>query len=172
MKLTKDQFKNVPIFGSNQRPATPVTIDKLENAGVAFAAYGIGVGEVIEFPENASEHLFEQPTMVGGTNTQILVGCMRGRDEASMKPSYFAMGSLVRQDGNRQYTCDFTKEMGEKYGNHRQRLEVLSGKTIKGTEALEIEVVKFDRATRRPVTDASGATVLEKGKATKIEYVG
>lgn len=169
MKITKDQL--APVFGASTRPVKRVSKEDLANAGVAFATYGIGVGEVIEFPENAEENLFEQPTVVGGNNKQILVACMRSRNGQPAKPSYFAMGSLVRQDGNREYTCDFTREMAEKYSNHEQRLEVLAGKSIKGTEALEIEVVKFDRAINKPVRDANGAIVLEKGKATKIEYV-
>lgn len=171
MKLDKNVFDKLPIFGANQRPVQRISRKELKDSGVAFAAYGIGAGEVVEFPENPMDNCFQQPTVVGGNNMQVLVGVMRGRKGQELKPGYFAMGSLIRQDGNREYTCAFTKEMGESYSNHEERLEVLAGKSIEGLETKEIDVVKFDRATRRPVVGPDGANVLEKGRATVIDYV-
>lgn len=167
MKISQKDLESVRFVGANNRPVTRVEAKALKDTGIPFATSGIAAGEYIEFPENVKDHCYEQPTRVGGTNKAVYAVVMRGTDRKNMKPSPFSLGSLVRQDGNREYTCDFTAEMGTMSDNEA-RLDKLAGKTIFGASRKTIKVQKFEN--NRPVEDASGNRVMIDGNATVIEY--
>lgn len=131
------------ISGNNRRPATEVTdLKELKNSGIAFATYGIRKGDVIEFPDTMDDvQVFQQPVRENGTATQTLLVVTRNN-----KTSYLSLGTLRKQDVNREYTCNFTKELGE-MNNDYERLTHLVGRKIKCDEMKTIKAQAFDRLT-------------------------
>lgn len=138
------KIKNFPtVSGANTRPVNKV--DNLENlklSGIAFATYGMREGDVIEFPDTMDDvDVFEQPVRVNSNIVQNLLGVLRNG-----KADYISLGTLRKQDVNREYTCDFTKEMGA-LNNDYERIQSLLGKKIKATGSKTIKVQAFDRLT-------------------------
>ena len=62
------------------------------------------------------------------------------------KPDYLSLGSLRKQDVHNEYTCSFTKQMGEK-NNDFERLSALCGKKITAVDVKTIKTQAFDRLT-------------------------
>lgn len=142
------KIKNLPtISGANTRVPSPVNnLEALKTSGIAFATYGMREGDVVEFPDSLEEaQAFQQPVRNGSTAVQTLVAVMK-----NSKPSYISMGSLRKQDVNREYTCKFTQEMGE-LNNDYDRLAALCGKKLKATGSKTIKSQRFDRLTGQPV---------------------
>lgn len=138
------KIKDLPsISGSNRRPANEVSnLQELKNSGIAFATYGIRKGDVIEFADNIDEvQAFQQPVRENGTAMQTLVVVTRNG-----KADYLSLGTLRKQDVDRNYTCNFTKEMGE-LNNDYERLLALVGRKITCNEMKTIKAQAFDRLT-------------------------
>ena len=157
------KIKNFPtVSGANNRPVNKVNnLENLKLSGIAFATYGMREGDVIEFPDTIDDvDVFEQPVRVGSTAVQNLLGVMRNG-----KADYLSLGTLRKQDVNREYTCDFTKEMGA-LNNDYDRIIALLGKTIKATGSKVIKAQAFDRLTGQRL---EGQTVDQT--VPIIEYV-
>lgn len=138
------KVKDLPsISGSNRRPANEVSnLQELKNSGIAFATYGIRKGDTIEFADTMDDiQAFQQPVRENGTAMQTLVVVTRNG-----KTDYLSLGTLRKQDIDRQYTCDFTKEMGE-LNNDYERLQHLVGRKITCNETKTIKAQAFDRLT-------------------------
>ena len=138
------KIKNLPtISGANTRvPVAVGNLEALKTSGIAFATYGLQKGDVVEFPDFLEDaQVFQQPVRNGSTAVQTLVAVMKNN-----KPSYLSMGTLRKQDINREYTCDFTRELGE-MNNDYDRLTYLVGKRIKAVDDKKIEAQAFDRLT-------------------------
>lgn len=138
------KVKDLPsISGSNRRPANEVSnLQELKNSGIAFATYGIRKGDTIEFADTMDDiQAFQQPVRENGTAMQTLVVVTRNG-----KTDYLSLGTLRKQDIDRQYTCDFTKEMGE-LNNDYERLQHLVGRKITCNETKSIKTQAFDRLT-------------------------
>jgi hypothetical protein len=138
------KVKDLPsISGSNRRPANEVSnLQELKNSGIAFATYGIRKGDTIEFADTMEDiQAFQQPVRENGTAMQTLVVVTRNG-----KTDYLSLGTLRKQDVDRQYTCDFTKEMGE-LNNDYERLQHLVGRKITCNETKTIKAQAFDRLT-------------------------
>lgn len=138
------KVKDLPsISGSNRRPANEVSnLQELKNSGIAFATYGIRKGDTIEFADTMEDiQAFQQPVRENGTAMQTLVVVTRNG-----KTDYLSLGTLRKQDIDRQYTCDFTKEMGE-LNNDYERLQHLVGRKITCNETKTIKAQAFDRLT-------------------------
>ena len=138
------KVKDLPsISGSNRRPANEVSnLQELKNSGIAFATYGIRKGDTIEFADTMDDiQAFKQPVRENGTAMQTLVVVTRNG-----KTDYLSLGTLRKQDIDRQYTCDFTKEMGE-LNNDYERLQHLVGRKITCNETKTIKAQAFDRLT-------------------------
>lgn len=138
------KVKDLPsISGSNRRPANEVSnLQELKNSGIAFATYGIRKGDTIEFADTMDDiQAFQQPVRENGTAMQTLVVVTRNG-----KTDYLSLGTLRKQDVDRQYTCDFTKEMGE-LNNDYERLQHLVGRKITCNETKTIKAQAFDRLT-------------------------
>lgn len=138
------KVKDLPsISGSNRRPANEVSnLQELKNSGIAFATYGIRKGDIIEFADTMEDiQAFQQPVRENGTAMQTLVVVTRNG-----KTDYLSLGTLRKQDVDRQYTCDFTKEMGE-LNNDYERLQHLVGRKITCNETKTIKAQAFDRLT-------------------------
>lgn len=135
---------NLPtISGANRRaPSVVNNLEALKTSGIAFATYGMRKGDVVEFPDSLDEaQVFQQPVREGSTAVQTLVVVMKNG-----KPTYLSMGSLRKQDVDRNYTCKFTQEMGE-LNNDYDRLAALCGKKIKAVDEKRIKSQRFDRLT-------------------------
>lgn len=138
------KIKNLPtISGANTRvPVQVNNLEALKTSGIAFATYGMREGDVVEFPDSLEEaQVFQQPVRNGSTAMQTLVVVTKNG-----KTSYLSMGTLRKQDVDRNFTCDFTKEIGE-MNNDYDRLAHLCGKTIKATGSKKIQAQAFDRLT-------------------------
>ncbi len=153
--------KNYPsISGSATRPAVAVNAEALKTSGIPFATYGINVNDTIEFPDSWDDaDIFQQPVRVNSNAVQTLVGVLRNGN-----PSYLSMGTLRRQDADRNYTCDFTKEIGE-MDNDYVRMEALFGKKIKCTGTKQVKIQDFDRLTGQRLD------TTHEGPVPVIEYV-
>lgn len=157
------KVKNLPtVSGANVRPVTAVNnLEALKTSGIAFATYGIREGDVVEFPDSLEEaQVFQQPVRSGSTAQQTLVVV-----ERNGKTTYLSMGSLRKQDVNREFTCPFTKEIGE-MNNDFERLAYLCGKKIKAVSSKTIKAQAFDRLTGERI---EGQTVDQV--VPIIEYV-
>lgn len=140
----KKVVKDLPtISGANTRKPVEVNnLEALKTSGIAFATYGMREGDVVEFPDTLNDvQAFQQPVRAGSTALQTLV-VVKKND----KITYLSMGTLRKQDVNREYTCDFTKEMGE-MNNDYDRIGALVGKRIKATGSKKIQSQAFDRLT-------------------------
>ena len=99
-------------------------------------------GDVIEFPDSWDDvQVFNQPVRANGTVNQALLVVLRNGN-----PDYLSIGSLRKQDVDRNYTCPFTEEMG-KLNNDYDRINTLLGKKIKGVDSKTIKTQAFDRIT-------------------------
>lgn len=140
--MLKINFEDLPSLPqADRRPVTRVAKDQIKNTGVSFNTFGIQVGDVIEFPAYEDMVVVAQPVREGSQIMQYLVGVIKNG-----KPNYLALGSLTRRDVNREYTCDFTKQMGE-LGDNEKRLMFLQGKKITAKESKDIKVQAFDYLT-------------------------
>ena len=140
--MLKINFEDLPSLPqADRRPVTRVAKDQIKNTGVSFNTFGIQVGDVIEFPAYEDMVVVAQPVREGSQIMQYLVGVIKNG-----KPNYLALGSLTRRDVNREYTCDFTKQMGE-LGDNEKRLMFLQGKKITAKETKDIKVQAFDNLT-------------------------
>ena len=159
----KKSTENVPVFGSRNRVPQPLNIETLKTTGENFVSYGINVGDVIEFPDNASEVVaVEQPIRANNPDgpKQRLIQVMRNG-----KYSWLSLGVLNRTDYNREPTCAFCAEMNE-LPNDYARIEALYGKKITVTTKVEKPFQKFDRQTGVRVDGQS-----ENRPTPVIEYV-
>ena len=130
------------ISGANQRPLRAVAHDALKTSGVPFATYGVRKGDVIEFPDTWDDvQTFEQEVRKNSGINQTVIVVMR-----NAKPDYLSLGSLRKQDINREFTCDFTKKMGEMNSDY-DRIDSLLGKKITAKSMKDIDVQAFDRLT-------------------------
>ena len=140
--MLKINFEDLPSLPqADRRPVTRVAKDQIKNTGVSFNTFGIQVGDVIEFPAYEDMVVVAQPVREGSQIMQYLVGVIKNG-----KPNYLALGSLTRRDVNREYTCEFTKQMGE-LGDNEKRLMFLQGKKITAKESKDIKVQAFDNLT-------------------------
>lgn len=140
----KKVVSNLPtISGANTRKPVEVNnLEALKTSGIAFATYGMRDGDVVEFPDTLNDvQAFQQPVRAGSTALQTLV-VVKKND----KITYLSMGTLRKQDVNREYTCDFTREMGE-MNNDYDRIGALVGKRIKAVGSKTIQAQAFDRLT-------------------------
>jgi len=138
------KVNNLPtISGANTRkPEEVKNLEALKTSGIAFATYGMREGDVVEFPDSLNDvQAFQQPVRAGSTAQQTLI-VVKKND----KVTYLSMGTLRKQDVNREYTCDFTREMGE-MNNDYDRINALVGKRIKATGSKKIQAQAFDRLT-------------------------
>lgn len=137
-----DSNKLPAMSGENQRPKRSVNVEALKTSGVPFATYGIRQGDVIEFPDTMEDvQSFEQEVRKNSGIFQPVIAVLRNG-----KPDYLSLGTLRKQDVNREYTCPFTKKMGEMNSDY-ERLEALVGKKITAKEMKTINVQAFDRLT-------------------------
>ena len=137
-----DSNKLPAISGANQRPLRAVSSDALKTSGVPFATYGVRQGDVIEFPDSWDDvQTFEQEVRKNSGIFQNVIVVLRNN-----KPDYLSLGSLRKQDVNREYTCDFTKQMGEMNSDY-DRIDALLGKKITAKSMKTINVQAFDRLT-------------------------
>jgi len=156
-----DSNKLPPISGANQRPLRPVSSEALKTSGVPFATYGIRQGDVIEFPDTMNDvQSFEQEIRKNSGIFQNVIVVLRNN-----KPDYLSLGSLRKQDVNREYTCEFTKKMGEMNSDY-DRIEALLGKKITAKSMRTIEVQAFDRLTNERLEGQTRTQVVPV-----IEYV-
>lgn len=140
--MIKFNFNDLPSLpNADRRPVSVVPKDKIKDTGVTFATFGIQKGDVIEFPAFEDVIVVEQPIREGSNRMQYLASVMRNG-----KLSYLALGSLTRQDVNREYTCEFTKLMAE-LGDNARKLQYLAGKKITCNDTKSIKVQAFDRST-------------------------
>ena len=138
------KINNLPtISGANVRvPVAVNNVEDLKVSGIAFATYSLRKGDVVEFPDTLEDvQAFNQPVRAGSTAQQTLLVVMKNN-----KPDYISLGSLRKQDINREYSCNFTKEMGE-LNNDYDRIVALLGKKITATDMKTIKVQDFDRLT-------------------------
>lgn len=143
IKFTYNDLPSLP--GADRRPVNVVDRSKFKDTGVTFTTFGINKGDVIEFPAYEDVIMVEQPIREGSNRMQYLASVLRNG-----KLSYIAMGSLARQDVNREYTCEFTKLMGE-LGDNDRRLQYLAGKKITCNDTKTIKIQAFDRTTGEPL---------------------
>lgn len=137
-----DANKLPSISGANQRPLRAVKHEALKTSGVPFATYGVRQNDVIEFPDTWDDvDTFEQEVRKNSGIFQALIAILRNG-----KPDYLSLGTLRKQDVDRNYTCDFTKKMGEMNSDY-DRIESLLGKKITAKEMKSIKVQAFDRLT-------------------------
>lgn len=140
--MLKIDFKDLPSLPqADRRPVVRVAKDQIKNTGVSFNTFGIQVGDVIEFPAYDDIIVVAQPVRPNSEIMQYLAGVIKNG-----KPNYLALGALTRQDVNREYTCEFTKQMGE-LGDNEKRLMFLQGKKITAKETKDIKVQAFDNLT-------------------------
>lgn len=129
---------------ATRKPVAVTNLEDLKVSGVPFATYSVRKGDVIEFPDTMEDvQVFNQPVRRNADNgpVQSLLVVMRNG-----KTDYLSIGSLRKQDINNEYTCEFTKAMGEK-NNDFERLEALCGKKITAKDTKTIKVQAFDRFT-------------------------
>ena len=155
------KVNNLPtISGANTRKPVAVTnLEELKTSGIAFATYGLREGDEVEFPDTLDDvQAFTQPVRANQTAVQTLLVVNK-----NSKPNYLSMGTLRKQDIDRNYTCDFTKEMGE-LNNDYDRIVALLGKRIKATGSKKITVQAFDRLTGERLdgkTDTQTVPIIE-----------
>ena len=160
--MKKIDSKQLPaISGANRRPLVPIGHDALKTSGVPFATYSIRKGDVIEFPDTWDDvDTFQQEVREKSNVYQQMIVVLRNK-----KPDYLSLGSLRKQDVNREYTCDFTKAMGE-MNNDYDRISALLGKKITAKETKTIQVQAFDRFTGERLEGKTTSQVVPI-----IEYV-
>lgn len=159
----KKSTEQVPVFGSRARAPQPLNIETLKTTGETFISYGINTGDVIEFPDNASEVVaVEQPIRANNPDgpKQRLIQVLRNG-----KYSWLSLGVLNRTDYNREPTCAFCAEMNE-LPNDLARIEALYGKKITCKTKVDKPFQKFDRQTGVRVDGQS-----ENRPTPVIEYV-
>lgn len=159
----KKSTEQIAVFGSRTRQPQPLSIETLKTTGETFVSYGINQGEVIEFPDNATEVVaVEQPIRVNDERSpkQRLIQVLRNG-----KYSWLSLGVLNRTDYNREPTCAFCAEMNE-LPNDLARIEHLYGKKITCTGKVEKPFQKFDRQTGARIEGQS-----EMRPTAVIEYV-
>ena len=123
-------------------PVAVTNFEDLKTSGVPFATYSVRKGDVIEFPDSWDDvQVFNQPVRANGTVNQALLVVLRNGN-----PDYLSIGSLRKQDVDRNYTSPFTEEMG-KLNNDYDRINTLLGKKIKGVDSKTIKTQAFDRIT-------------------------
>lgn len=140
-KITENKLPTISGAGA-RKPVLVTNLADLKVSGVPFATYSIRKGDVIEFPDAEDDiQVFNQPVRANSSAMQSLVVVLRNG-----KPDYLSLGSLRKTDINNEYTCDFTKSMGE-LNNDYERLLALCGKKITATDTKSIKVQAFDRLT-------------------------
>lgn len=163
--MKKISANNLPsISGAAQRkPVLVNNLSDLKTSGVPFATYSLRKGDVIEFPDTIEDvQAFTQPIRNNAMNgpVQTLLVVLRNG-----KTDYLSLGSLRKQDVNREYTCNFTKEIGE-MNNDYDRISHLCGKKITATEMKTIKVQAFDRLSGERLEGKTNDQVVPV-----IEYV-
>ena len=141
--MKKINVNSLPsVSGANRRPLQRVNAESLKTSGVPFATYSLRKGDVVEFPDTWDDvDTFQQEVREKSNIFQQMIVVLRNG-----KPDYLSLGSLRKQDVNREYTCDFTKEMGE-MNNDYDRIEHLLGKKITAKDTKTIKTQAFDRLT-------------------------
>lgn len=151
MKMSDVKQEQIPaLFGESARPSELVKDKKsLLNEGGNFDGGTAMKGDTWDFPAFDEMMIRKQVTRQHGTNYSffVLATCTRN-NKTQLK--WFNIGSLARQDANRDAIMPEWYELGNVYA----RAQKLAGRVIKVTDEKSVEMPKFEDGVR-----VEGATV-------------
>lgn len=149
MKNTYSADQAPAIFGADRgMDVTPVeSLETLKNVGGNFDGNSAMLNDEWSFPDlntlMANKWIKRQLTRRGGQNSTTLICGERTRG-ASTKLAWFNVGSLSRQDNNREYVQPEWADLGNDYA----RIENLAGRTFKVTETKTVDMPKWEDGVR------------------------
>lgn len=145
MKRTYTKDETPAIFGEDQvgRQAVVIgSLDDLRSAGANFDGNSAMLNDEWSFADMqtmfANNWIKRQPTRAGGNRITTLVCGERTRNGVT-KLAWFNLGSLTRQDVNREPIFKDWYELGNDYA----RLEKLANRTFQVTTTVKANVTKW-----------------------------
>lgn len=151
MKMSDVKQEQIPaLFGESARPSELIKDKKsLLNEGGNFDGGTAMKGDTWDFPAFDEMMIRKQVTRQSGANYSffVLATCTRN-NKTQLK--WFNIGSLARQDANRDAIMPEWYELGNVYA----RAQKLAGRVIKVTDEKSVEMPKFEDGVR-----VEGATV-------------
>lgn len=141
------------LFGESARPSELIQDKKsLLNEGGNFDGGTAQKGDKWDFPEFDEMLIRKQATRQGGTNYGffVLANCTRNN---KTQLRWFNIGSLARQDANRDAIMPQWYDLGNVYA----RAQKLAGRIIDVKDEKSVEMPKFEDGVR-----VEGATVTRK----------
>lgn len=161
--MLKDSFKpeEIPaIRVAAGQTVEDVKLTDLESVGTGYA-YGISVGDVVEFPETENDVVLKK-VPVSGSAYQYLV-LVKKND----KPAWFGVSNLRRQDNERNYVHPVAQDIADQITekalptNDETRLRLMLGKKITAEEAVKYnEAVFVDGVSTGETRERSVAKVI------------
>lgn len=158
MKMSEVKPEQIPaLFGESARPSTIVT-DKstLLNEGGNFDGGSAMKGDTWDFPTFDEMLIRKQVTRPSGTNYSffVLAECTRNNKK---QLKWFNLGSLARQDANRDAIMQEWYDLGNVYA----RAEKLAGRKISITAEKSCEMPHFENGVRvEGVTDTRNIAIV------------
>lgn len=145
MKRDYQKSETPAIFGADQVGREVVSVASLEalkNMGASFDGNSAMLGDEWSFADMqtmlANDWIRRQPTRAGGNRITTLICGERTRNGVS-KLAWFNLGSLTRQDVNREPVFTDWTELGNDFA----RLEKLARRTFKVTTTKKAKLTKW-----------------------------
>lgn len=156
MKLSDFNLAQLPVIPvRNGLTVDSASLSDLASVGVGLVSFGVLPDDIIEFPETEADVIIKKRQVrANSTAFEYLLAVKKNG-----KAGWFSVGNLDRRDAHYKPVHPVAEHLAT-CASHEERIRACLGKTIKGTEKIDVVMPEFDNGTRLDTTVVKQMTKL------------